>query len=93
VARAAPLWQVVGISLDWRDVASGEQLLLDSAGEVFAVSDEHSPFLLGSQIGFLARRNETASDGSGRLMISSSRCVFLACGRRLMPASRVGFFV
>ena len=47
---------IVGTSLDWRDVANGEQLLVTRGGEVIdAVGDEHSPFTFGSQLGFLAR--------------------------------------
>jgi hypothetical protein len=47
---------IVGTSLDWRDVASGEQLLVARGGVVIdAVGDEHSPFTVGSQLGFLAR--------------------------------------
>jgi hypothetical protein len=53
-AAPAPLWTVAGASLDWRAVAHGEQLLV-ARGALYALTHESSPFLLGSQIEFLAR--------------------------------------
>ena len=47
---------IVRTSLDWRDVADGEQLLVTRGGQVIdAVADEHAPFAFGSQVGFLVR--------------------------------------
>jgi hypothetical protein len=46
---------ITGAALDWRASGRGEQVLVQPSGEVVALVGESAPFLLGSQVRFLAR--------------------------------------